>query len=128
MITIPVGVLVSSVIIALSNPMIRETISTNGEATYQFVLSFWLIFHNLIPLVIICGAIALGLYFIPKKMIKGFNLFGKAMDTALRIVLVLCVVGYFTGIFSKIFGTWGFEPIIADEIDIYIGLWRFPVI
>lgn len=51
-------------------------------------------------------------------MIKGFNVFGKAMDTALRIVLVLCVVEYFTGIFSKIFGTWGFEPIIADEIDI----------
>lgn len=129
-ITIPVGVLVSSVIIALTNPMIRETISTNGEATYQLALSFWLIFRNLIPLVIICGAIALGLYFIPEKMIKGFNVFGKAMDTALRIVLVLCVVEYFTGIFSKIFGTWGFEPIIADEIDInraleisgYIGI------
>lgn len=129
-ITIPVGVLVSSVIIALTNPMIRETISTNGEATYQLALSFWLIFRNLIPLVIICGAIALGLYFIPEKMINGFNVFGKAMDTALRIVLVLCVVEYFTGIFSKIFGTWGFEPIIADEIDInraleisgYIGI------
>ena len=129
-ITIPVGVFVSSVIIALTNPMIRETISTNGEATYQLALSFWLIFRNLIPLVIICGAIALGLYFIPEKMIKGFNVFGKAMDTALRIVLVLCVVEYFTGIFSKIFGTWGFEPIIADEIDInraleisgYIGI------
>lgn len=129
-ITIPVGVFVSSVIIALTNPMIREAISTNGEATYQLALSFWLIFRNLIPLVIICGAIALGLYFIPEKMIKGFNVFGKAMDTALRIVLVLCVVEYFTGIFSKIFGTWGFEPIIADEIDInraleisgYIGI------
>lgn len=129
-ITIPVGVLVSSVIIALTNPMIRETISTNGEATYQLALSFWLIFRNLIPLVIICSAIALGLYFIPEKMIKGFNVFGKAMDTALRIVLVLCVVEYFTGVFSKIFGTWGFEPIIADEIDInraleisgYIGI------
>lgn len=129
-ITIPVGVLVSSVIIAITNPMIRETISTNGETTYQLALSFWLIFRNLIPLVIICGAIALGLYFIPEKMIKGFNVFGKAMDTALRIVLVLCVVEYFTGIFSKIFGTWGFEPIIADEIDInraleisgYIGI------
>lgn len=129
-ITIPVGVLISSVIIALTNPMIREIISTNGEATYQLTLSFWLIFRNLIPLVIICGAIALGLYFIPEKMIKGFNVFGKAMDTVLRIVLVLCVVEYFTSIFSKIFGTWGFEPIIADEIDInraleisgYIGI------
>lgn len=79
---------------------------------------------------LICGAIALGLYFIPEKMIKGFNVFGKVMDSALRIVLVLCVVEYFTGIFSKIFGTWGFEPIIADDVDInraleisgYIGI------
>ena len=129
-ITIPVGVLVASIIIALSNPMIRETITTNGEATYQLTLSFWLIFRNLIPLIIICGTIALGLYLIPEKMIKGFNVFGKVMDTALRIVLVLCVVEYFTGVFSKIFGTWGFEPIIADEVDInraleisgYIGI------
>ena len=129
-ITIPVGVFVASAIIALTNPMIRETITTSGEATYQLALSFWLIFRNLVPLIIICGAIALGLYFIPEKMIKGFNVFGKVMDSALRIVLVLCVVEYFTGVFSKIFGTWGFEPIIADEVDInraleiagYIGI------
>ena len=129
-ITIPVGVFVASAIIALSNPMIRETITTSDEATYQLGLSFLLIFRNLVPLIIICGAIALGLYFIPEKMIKGFNVFGKVMDSALRIVLVLCVVEYFTGIFSTIFGTWGFEPIIADEIDInraleiagYIGI------
>ena len=129
-ITIPVGVLVSSVIIALTNPMVREAIATNGEATYQLALSFWLIFRNLIPLIIICGAIAIGLYVIPEKMIKGFNVFGKVMDSALRIVFVLCVVEYFTGIFSKIFGGWGFEPIIADEQDInraleiagYIGI------
>lgn len=129
-ITIPVGVLVSSVIIALTNPCIRETITTNGEATYQLALSFRLIFRNLIPLIIICGAIALGLYLIPERMIKGFNVFGKVMDSALRIVLVLCVVEYFTGVFSKIFGEWGFEPIIADEVDLnraleisgYIGI------
>lgn len=129
-ITIPVGVFVASTIIALTNPMIRETITTSGEATYQLALSFWLIFRNLVPLIIICGAIALGLYFIPEKMIKGFNVFGKVMDSALRIVLVLCVVEYFTGVFSKTFGTWGFEPIIADEVDInraleiagYIGI------
>ena len=129
-ITIPVGVLVSSVIIALANPSIREVIATSGDATYELALSFWLIFRNLIPLIIICGAIAIGLYVIPEKMIKGFNIFGKIMDSTLRIVFVLCVVEYFTGIFTTIFGGWGFEPIIADEEDInraleisgYIGI------
>lgn len=129
-ITIPIGVLVSSVIIALLNPSIREVIATNGDATYQLALSFWLIFRNLIPLIIICGAIAIGLYVIPEKMIKGFNVFGKVMDSTLRIVFVLCVVEYFTNVFSTLFGSWGFEPIIADEVDInraleisgYIGI------
>ena len=129
-IVIPIGVLVSSAIIALANPMIRETIATNGEATYQLALSWVLIFRNLIPLVIICGAIAIGLYVIPEKMISGFKVFGKIMDSTLRFIFVLCVVEYFTGIFTKIFGGWGFEPIIADDKDInraleisgYIGI------
>lgn len=129
-ITIPIGVLVASAIIALTNPIIRDTITTTGEGSYELLLSFGLIFSNLIPLVIICGLIALGLYFKPEMMIKGFNVFGKVMDSTLRIVFVFCVVEYFTGIFTTLFGSWGFEPIIADEIDInraleisgYIGI------
>ena len=62
--------------------------------------------------------IAAGLLLIPDKMIKGFNVFGKVLDSTLRIVVVLCVVEYFTGVFSTLFGTWGFEPIIADTNDI----------
>lgn len=129
-ITIPIGVLVASAIIALTNPIIRDTITTTGEGSYELLLSFGLIFSNLIPLVIICGLIALGLYYKPEMMIKGFNVFGKVMDSTLRIVFVFCVVEYFTGIFTTLFGSWGFEPIIADEIDInraleisgYIGI------
>lgn len=117
-VSIPVGVLISSVIIALSNPMIREAVSTNAEATYQMALSFGQIFQNLIPLIIICALIAVGLLLIPGKMITGFNIFGKILDSALRIVFVLSVVEYFTGVFSKIFGVWGFDPIIADSQDI----------
>ena len=115
--TIPIGVFISSVIIALTKPSIRETVSTSGKATYQLALTFGLIFKNLIPLVIICVAIAVGLLFVPDKMIKGFNIFGKILDSILRIVVVLCIVEYFTGIFSKVFGHWGFEPIIADKTD-----------
>lgn len=129
-IAIPVGVLVSSLIIAFVNPMIRENISTSGEATYQLALGFKEIIKNLIPIIVICGLIATGLYYIPKKMIKGFNVFGRVMDSSLRLIVALSVVEYFTGIFSLIWGSWGFEPIIADETDInraleiagYIGI------
>lgn len=115
--TVPIGVLVSSLFIAISKPYIREIISTDSAATYQLLLSYIQIFKNLIPLIFICLAIAIGLLLKPDTMIKGFIIFGKTMDSLLRLVFVFSVVEYFTQVFSKIFGVWGFDPIIADSID-----------
>ena len=122
LLAIPIGVLVASVIIAFANPVIREVVSTNAEATYQMALSFGQIFLNLVPLVIICVVLALGLKFKPDAMIKGFIVFGRAMESALKIVFVLCVIEYFTGIFATVFGSFGFDPIIADDEDIFRAL------
>lgn len=119
---IPVGVLISSLIIAVTNPVIRQNVATAGEAAYQLDLNIGLILHNLLPLTILCVGIALGLMYIPKIMIKGFNWFGKFMDSALRIIVVSCIIEYFTGFFTNVFGVWGFEPIIADEKDIVRAL------
>ena len=123
LLAIPIGVLVSSVVIALSNPMVREVISTSGEARYQLALGFGQIFLNLIPLIIICVALAAGLMFIPDGMIKGFTIFGRFLESALKIVLVLVIIEYFTGLFSTILGQfWEFEPVIADEADVFRAL------
>jgi len=115
--TIPLGVLVSSLFIVINKPMIREIVSVDSAATYQLALGYMEIFKNLIPLIIICGLIAIGLLFKPDSMIKGFVIFGKTMDSILRLVFVFAVVEYFTGICSTIFGVWGFDPIIADAVD-----------
>lgn len=122
LLAIPIGVLVASVIIALSHPVIREVVSTNAEATYQLALSFAQIGVNLVPLIIICVALALGLKFKPDAMIKGFIVFGRVMEATLKIVFVLTVIEYFTGIFTTVFGSFGFDPIIADEEDIFRAL------
>lgn len=122
LLAIPFGVLVGSAIVAFANPVIREVVSTNSEATYQLAMSFGQIGLNLIPLIIICGALALGLKFKPDVMIKGFIVFGRIMESVLKIVFVLVVIEYFTGIFSMVFGSFGFEPIIADEADIFRAL------
>lgn len=122
LLAIPIGVLVASAIIALSNPVIREVVSTNAEATYQLALSWATIGLNLVPLVIVCVALALGLKFKPDAMIKGFIVFGRVMESALKIVFVLAVVEYFTGLFTTLFGSFGFDPIIADEDDIFRAL------
>ncbi len=122
LLAIPIGVFVASAIIALSNPVIREIVSTNAEATYQLALSWGQIGINLIPLIIVCIALAAGLKFKPDAMIKGFIVFGRVMESALKLVFVLVVIEYFTGIFTTLFGGFGFDPIIADEEDIFRAL------
>lgn len=106
----------------MSHPMVREVVSTNADATYQLALSWGQIGVNLIPLIIICVALAAGLKFKPDAMIKGFIVFGRVMESALKIVFVLVVVEYFTGVWSTLFGSFGFDPIIADEEDIFRAL------
>lgn len=123
LLAIPIGVLVSSVIIAFANPVIRDTVSTNAEATYQLALSFGTIAINLVPLVVVCVLLALGLKFIPDAMIRGFTVFGRILESALKIVFVLVVIEYFTGLPSQLLGdAFGFDPIIADEEDIFRAL------
>lgn len=122
LLAIPIGVLVASVIIAFSHSVVREAVSTNAEAAYQLALSFSQIGLNLIPLIIICLTLAAGLKFKPDAMIRGFIVFGRVMESALKIVFVLVVIEYFTGIFTTLFGSFGFEPIIADDADKFRAL------
>lgn len=122
LLAIPIGVFAASAIIAVSNPVIREVVSTNAEATYQLALTWSQIALNLVPLVIVCVALAIGLKLKPDMMIKGFMAFGTVVEGALKIVFVLVVIEYFTGFFTSVFGGFGFDPIIADEDDIFRAL------
>lgn len=120
--TIPVGVLVACVIIAISKPQIREMVSTNDPSLYPLLLSFSEILITLIPLIIFVVLLAIGLRLYPNIMIKGFLLYGKVLDTGIKLVLVFSIVEYFTGVFTTLFGGWGFDPIIADEEDVFRAL------
>lgn len=115
--SIPVGVLIASVVLMISNPMVREVVATNGEATYQLALSLGGIFANLLPIIVFVVALAAGLRFLPDLMIKGFIAFGRGMDALIKLVLVFSIVEYFTGVFTLVLGGWGFDPIIADAED-----------
>jgi ethanolamine transporter len=113
--TIPIGVFISSVLITLTNSKVRNVISTTSNSTYEFTISYIKIFLNLSPLIIFVILIALGLYFLPDLMIKGFMWFGRILDAGIKLVLVFSIVEIFTGLFSQVFGSWGFDPIMADE-------------
>lgn len=120
--TIPIGVFISCVIILFTNTPIRDIISTDAASTYELALTFGTILANLTPLVVLVVAIALGLKFFSDAMITGFMWFGKIMDAGIKLVLVFSIVEYFTGFFTMVLGSWGFDPIIADEEDQFRAL------
>ncbi|MFE5431242.1 MULTISPECIES: ethanolamine utilization protein EutH [Bacillaceae] len=120
--TIPIGAFISSVLVVATNSKIREVISTNADSTYEFALSYLKIALNLSPLLIFVVLLALGLYFLPDLMIKGFMWFGKILDAAIKLVLVFSIVEIFTGLFSNVLGAWGFHPIMADKADQFRAL------
>lgn len=120
--SVPIGVFIACVLIAVVGLEVRPEIATAGEATYAVALGLGEILRNLLPLIVFCVAIALGLRFAPDAMITGFLWFGRILYAAITLVLVFSIVEYFTGLFTTIFGSWGFDPIIADEADQFRAL------
>jgi len=115
--SIPIGVSISCLLITLLGLDIRAEIATSGEATLALHMTLMQLAQNILPLTVFCLALAAGLRFFPDAMIKGFLWFGKIMYAAITLVLVTSIIEYFTSVFSAVFGSWGFDPIIADEKD-----------
>ena len=114
--SVPFGVFITSVIVMFTHPAIRSTFSSVGEPDHVVVLTLGMLLRNMIPLVVICVLLALGLKFFPNGMVKGFMVFGKLMTGALTLVVVACILQHYTGLFTDILGVgWGFDPILADE-------------
>ncbi|MBS3649050.1 ethanolamine utilization protein EutH [Pseudaminobacter sp. 19-2017] len=120
--SIPIGVFIAASLISLTGLEVRAEVSTTAEATHQVAMGIGEILRNLFPLIVFCVAIALGLRFVPDAMIKGFLWFGRVMYAGITLVLVTSIVEYFTGFFSTVFGSWGFDPIIADAEDQFRAL------
>lgn len=140
LIAIPFGVFITMAMVVITHTPIREIITTQGEAAYFLMLSFKQILLYLLPLIIFCLSLAFGLKYFTNAMIAGFLVFGKIMDCAVKMILAFCIIEYFTGIFTKIFGGWGFDPLFAEdgenlfraiEIAGYIGIMlagTFPIV
>ena len=120
--SVPVGVFIAATIVLVTGTAIRPEIAATGDASLQLALGFGEILANLFPLIVFCVAIAVGLRLAPDAMITGFLWFGKIMYAGITLVLVFSIVEYFTGLFTTLFGGWGFDPIIADEADQFRAL------
>ena len=117
LLSIPFGVCISSVLMKITNVKIRGEIATDGPSTTELNWTFSEIFLNLIPLIVFCILLALVLRFLTDPSVKVFLVFGDFLNAFVKIVLTLSIVEYFTGVFTKVFGSWGFDPIIADGVD-----------
>lgn len=111
---IPFAVFISCFVMFLTKPMIRENFSTSGEALYQLQMDMGSVLVNLIPLVILCVVLAVGLKLFPKIMVKIFLIFGKALMAILSLITAAAIIEYYTGLFSSTVG-WGFDPIFGDD-------------
>lgn len=89
MITIPIG--------CIAGGLMMNTL----PADYH--ISIITILQNLIPVVIIAALIVAGLWFIPAKMIRGFNAFGNGVTVFITIVTAIAVFEYNTGIQFPLF-------------------------
>lgn len=120
--TIPISAFITMALLIITNTTLREEISTSAPSEWVFELPWTEMFLNLIPITGIVILIALGLRFAPRAMLTGFKWFGIALDAIIKVVLALSILEYFTGIFTTLFGGWGFDPIIADTEDQFRAL------
>ena len=59
--------------------------------------TFALILMNMIPVIIVAILVALGLKFIPEKMINGFQIFAKFLVALITLGLAAAVVKFLLG-------------------------------
>lgn len=117
--SVPFGIFTSYMIAFMTKPKIRTSFTTVGSPDYVPNLDMMMIFQNLIPIVVVCVLLALGLKFFPKSMIKGFMVFGRTLTAVLTLVVVASIIQHYTGLFSTLFGSWGFDPMLADEVEMF---------
>lgn len=77
MITIPIGAFIGGLV-----------------AGFEVIM----ILKNLVPIIIVAALIAVGLWLIPQKMIKGFTVFGKGVVVVITIGLAAIIIETLTGV------------------------------
>lgn len=89
MVTIPIGCVVGGLVMN----------------TTPYKIGIGTILVNVIPVIIIAGLIAVGLWFAPAKMISGFNAFGNGVTIFITAVTAIAIFEYNTGIRFPLFDT-----------------------
>lgn len=122
LLSVPISIALIALLIEFMGIGVRPDIATSGAATQTLDFTLPVILKNLLPLILFCTALAAALRFFPLLMVRGFLALGRLMYASVTLILVASIVEYFTGFFSTVFGSWGFDPIIADADDQFRAL------
>lgn len=122
LLAIPFASLIMCLVLAQTGVLLREDVNTAGAGTKPFDLPLGDILLNVVPLVVIMGALALTLRFLPRQTIRMFLIAGRLLQIVTTLALAVSVVEYFTSVFSTVFGSWPLAPFIADADDQFRAL------
>lgn len=117
LLAVPIGIFITAVIVILCHPAVRTVFATSGASTYVLQLTFGTAAINVAPILVFCIILTILIKLFPNGMVRAFMIFGKVILSALTIVAVGSILEYYTGVFSALFGSWGFDPIMADEAE-----------
>jgi ethanolamine transporter len=124
LLSVPIGVLVANLLCWAISPEVRTKITTDDVELVALQMSLPQILRNLSPLALIMLSLAAGLKFFPNVMIRLFMAFGRGTGILIKLVVVACIVEHFTlatfkiGLFTWMFGSWGFDPIIVKPKEV----------
>ncbi len=105
LVTIPIGCIVGGLLMNLT----------------PYKINIIEIFMNLIPVILIAGLIAVGLWFKPESMMNGFDKFGKAITIIITIGTAIAVFQYQTGIMFPLFDQMVI-PDAAGDVPLELGI------
>ena len=69
----------------------------------EYTIPLDVILRNLVPVLLIAGAIVLGLWYAPARMIRGFRIFGKGVTAGITALTAIAVFQQITGILLPYF-------------------------
>ncbi len=116
--TVPIGVIVTMAILLFTDSPVRGTAVTDGPSEVALDgFGMGDVLLNLLPVIIVSVAIAVGLYFVTRAMVTAFIWFGRTLNGAIYLVLAIAIVEHVTGFFSSHLSWWNFQPIIATADD-----------
>ncbi|HAW45505.1 MAG TPA: ethanolamine utilization protein EutH [Sutterella sp.] len=120
--SIPFAVISMLALLKWTDTPVRGIISNISPSDIHLAYSWAQIWINMVPIVIFCIVLAFLLRFFMNAMVKGFLVFGRALEITIKVILVISIVEYFTGVFSTLIPSWAFQPIIADAKDQFRAL------